>query len=79
MLNGKYDFFFPIESSQVPMFRLLGTPGADKRHVVDEGSHFVARPRLIQEILTWLDRYQPLPSGGTAADTGRRTTASSNR
>ena len=79
MLNGKYDFFFPIESSQVPMFRLLGTPAADKRHVVDEGSHFVARPRLIQEILTWLDRYQPLPSGGPAADTGRPTATSSNR
>jgi hypothetical protein len=46
---------------------------------VDEGSHFVARPRLIQEILTWLDRYQPLPSGGPAGDTGRRSATSSNR
>ena len=61
MLNGKYDFFFPVESSQVPMFRLLGSPADDKRHVVEDGSHFVARTRLIQETLAWLDRYQPLP------------------
>jgi dienelactone hydrolase len=61
MLNGRYDFFFPVETSQVPMFRLLGTPPDQKRHVVEDGSHFVARTRLIQETLTWLDKYQPLP------------------
>ncbi|MEO7987633.1 MAG: protein kinase [Gemmatimonadales bacterium] len=61
MLNGKYDFFFPVETSQVPMFRLLGTPPDQKRYVVEEGSHFVARTRLIQETLTWLDKYQPTP------------------
>jgi len=32
-----------------------------KRHVVEDGSHFVARTRLIQETLTWLDKYQPRP------------------
>ncbi len=62
MLNGRYDFFFPVESSQVPMFRLLGTPPDQKRHVVADGSHFVPRARLIQETLAWLDKYQPLPS-----------------
>ena len=61
MLNGRYDFFFPIETSQVPMFRLLGTPADHKRHVVEEGSHFVPRTRLIQETLAWLDKYQPVP------------------
>jgi dienelactone hydrolase len=61
MINGRYDFFFPLETSQIPMFRLLGTPADQKRHVVEEGSHFVPRPRLIQEMLTWLDKYQPLP------------------
>ncbi len=62
MLNGRYDFFFPVESSQDPMFRLLGTPAADKRHVVVEGSHEVPRAMLIQEVLGWLDKYQPLPA-----------------
>ena len=61
MINGRYDFFFPLETSQIPMFRLLGTPPDQKRHVVEEGSHFVPRPRLIQELLRWLDKYQPLP------------------
>ena len=61
MINGRYDFFFPLETSQIPMFRLLGTPPDQKRHVVEEGSHFVPRTRLIQEILSWLDRYQPVP------------------
>jgi formylglycine-generating enzyme required for sulfatase activity/pimeloyl-ACP methyl ester carboxylesterase len=61
MLNGRYDFFFPIETSQVPMFRLLGTPANQKRHVVEDGSHFVPRARLIQETLAWMDKYQPLP------------------
>lgn len=62
MINGRYDFFFPVESSQDPMFRLLGTPAADKRHVVVEGSHEVPRAVLIREVLSWLDRYQPLPA-----------------
>jgi serine/threonine protein kinase/formylglycine-generating enzyme required for sulfatase activity/pimeloyl-ACP methyl ester carboxylesterase len=62
MINGRYDFFFPVESSQEPMFRLLGTPASEKRHVVAEGSHDVPRALLIQEVLGWLDKYQPLPS-----------------
>ncbi len=61
MINGRYDFYFPIETSQIPMFRLLGTPADQKRHVIEEGSHFVPRVRLIQEMLAWLDKYQPLP------------------
>ncbi len=59
MINGRWDFYFPIETSQIPMFRLLGTPPDQKRHVIEEGSHFVPRVRLIQETLAWLDRYQP--------------------
>ena len=60
MLNGRYDFFFPLESSQLAMFRLLGTPPEQKRHVVEEGSHFLPRARMIQETLDWLDKYQPV-------------------
>jgi pimeloyl-ACP methyl ester carboxylesterase len=61
MINGRYDFYFPVETSQDPMFKLLGTPPAQKRHIIEEGSHFVPRVRLIQESLNWLDKYQPLP------------------
>jgi pimeloyl-ACP methyl ester carboxylesterase len=62
MLSGRYDFFFPYETSSLPMFRLLGTPPDQKRYVLDEGSHFVPRTRLIQETLAWLDKYQPVAS-----------------
>ena len=57
MLNGQYDFFFPVQTSQVPMFRLLGTPLEHKQQVISEGGHFVPRTQLISETLSWLDRY----------------------
>ena len=60
MLNGRYDYYFPMETSQIPMFRLLGTPPGQKRYVVENGSHFVPRARLIQETLAWLDKWQPV-------------------
>ena len=50
----------PMETSQIPMFRLLGTPPGQKRYVVENGSHFVPRARLIQETLAWLDKWQPV-------------------
>jgi dienelactone hydrolase len=57
MLNGRYDHFYPVETSQLPLFRLLGTPAQDKRHVIFEGGHQVPRPDVIRETLAWLDRY----------------------
>lgn len=29
MLNGRYDFPHPVETDQVPLFRLMGTPRKD--------------------------------------------------
>ena len=57
MLNGRYDHYFPVETSQRPMFRLFGTRPADKRQVIYDGGHFVPRSQLIKETLDWLDRY----------------------
>jgi dienelactone hydrolase/predicted Ser/Thr protein kinase len=59
MVNGRDDFRFPLETSQRPMFRLLGTPEKDKRHVVLDGGHLspAGRPDIMKEILDWLDRY----------------------
>jgi eukaryotic-like serine/threonine-protein kinase len=56
MLNGRYDDYFPVESSQEPMFRLLGTPPEHKRLVVVESAHIPDRERVIQESLSWYDR-----------------------
>ena len=57
MLNGRFDFFYPVESSQEPMFRLLGTPKERKRHMVYETGHNIPRNEMIKETLDWLDRY----------------------
>jgi hypothetical protein len=58
MVNGRYDFFFPTETSQKPLFLWLGTPAKDKRHVVFEAGHVPPNDLMIKEILDWLDRYQ---------------------
>jgi pimeloyl-ACP methyl ester carboxylesterase len=57
MVNARYDFFFPLETSQRPLFELLGTPAADKKWVIYDGGHSVPRNKLIAETLAWLDRY----------------------
>ncbi len=58
MLNGRDDFLFAVESSQLPLFRLLGTPVSDKRHLLYEGGHgVITRLDVIKESLDWLDRY----------------------
>jgi len=57
MLNGRHDFFFPYETSQLPFFELIGTRTRDKKLFLSEGSHTVPRTDLIRETLAWLDRY----------------------
>jgi formylglycine-generating enzyme required for sulfatase activity/dienelactone hydrolase/predicted Ser/Thr protein kinase len=57
MVNGRYDFTFPLESSQLPLFRLLGTPQKDKRHFVIEAGHPALDQEAVREALAWLDRY----------------------
>jgi eukaryotic-like serine/threonine-protein kinase len=57
MVNGRYDFFFPVEETQIPMFQGLGTPAKDKRHLVLEAGHVPPNDVLTQEVLDWLDRY----------------------
>ena len=58
MINGEFDFFFPVETAQKPLYDLLGTPEADKKYVVFPGSHSIPRAAMIRESLAWLDRYQ---------------------
>ena len=57
MLNGEFDFFFPVETAQKPMFDLLGTPPEHKRRITYPGGHSVPRVEMIKETLAWLDRY----------------------
>jgi dienelactone hydrolase len=60
MLNGDQDFIFPLQTSQLPLFQSLGSPPADKRHVLYPGGHEIfatQRSQVVQEVVAWLDRY----------------------
>lgn len=59
MVNGRYDFSFPLEKSQEPLFRMLGSDAAVKRHVVLNTPHDVSAKKtdLVQTVLPWLDKY----------------------
>jgi eukaryotic-like serine/threonine-protein kinase len=59
MVNGRYDFTFSVERAQIPLFKMLGTPDADKRHAVFDTPHDISQRKadLSREVLTWLDKY----------------------
>jgi dienelactone hydrolase len=59
MLNGRYDYTYPLGSAQEPFFRWLGTPEQDKRHVVYDAAHdvMVNRTEVVKEVLSWLDQH----------------------
>ena len=57
MLNGRYDFVFPVETSQKPMFDFLGTPREQKNYILYNTAHNVPRNEMIKETLDWFDLY----------------------
>jgi hypothetical protein len=57
MINGRYDFIFPVETSQQPLFRFLGTKEPDKRYALFDSGHVPPRNDIIRETLNWLDTH----------------------
>jgi dienelactone hydrolase len=57
MLNGKYDFTFPLDNSVKPFFKLLGTPEKEKRLIIYKTDHYVPKNEMIKEVLKWCDTY----------------------
>lgn len=57
MINGHYDYIFPYEKSQLPMFRFLGTPDEHKAHILYDTDHNVPLSEVIKHSLIWLDKY----------------------
>jgi len=57
MLNGRYDFFFPYETAQLPLFDMLATPPEQKKLVLQETSHSFSPTETAREALSWLDTY----------------------
>jgi dienelactone hydrolase len=62
MLNGKYDYFFPSETSQKPMFELIGTNKNDKYWYLHESSHTVPLDEFTKKVKIFLDKYSK-PNG----------------
>jgi len=57
MLNGRYDFFFPVDSTQDPFYQMLGSKKDRKKHLLYDTSHNIPRNELIKESTSWLDQY----------------------
>ncbi len=58
MVNGRSDFTYQYETSQLPLFTLLGLPGDRKAHVTFEGGHIPLRVQhVIRTILDWFDKF----------------------
>jgi formylglycine-generating enzyme required for sulfatase activity len=58
MLTGRDDFIRPVETHQVPLFRLLGVPEEQKRLARFDGGHLPSDMNaVIREALAWLDRW----------------------
>jgi serine/threonine protein kinase/formylglycine-generating enzyme required for sulfatase activity/dienelactone hydrolase len=57
MLNGRYDFFFPVDSTQEPFYQMLGSKKDQKKHLIYDTSHTIPRNELIKESTNWLDQY----------------------
>jgi eukaryotic-like serine/threonine-protein kinase len=59
--GGRSDFIFPLETSQRPLFRLLGAPEKDKQLISWDGGHgdiFGTNYRtVVKAALDWFDRY----------------------
>ena len=59
MVNGRHDRVFPMETSQKPMFKFLGTPADRKKYVVYDAGHVLveARSQFAAEVLAWFDKH----------------------
>jgi hypothetical protein len=59
MVNGRYDYDFPLDQAQNPLFNMLGTPATDINHVVMDTPHDVTenRPLLVRSVIAWLNKY----------------------
>jgi len=57
MIDGRYDFHHPLETCQIPLFRLLGSSPQDKRQVLFDSGHAPPLLPTAKETLDWLDHY----------------------
>ncbi|UCF14893.1 MAG: protein kinase [Phycisphaerales bacterium] len=72
MINGTDDSVFPYHDAQKPLFNLLGTPRAHKKHILFPGGHGISweyHRQCNREVVNWLDKYLgPVDVSGYATD-----------
>jgi predicted Ser/Thr protein kinase len=57
LINGRYDFVFPLDTCQEPLFRSIGSPAQDKSHVLYDTGHAPPLLPMMKDTLNWLDHY----------------------
>jgi formylglycine-generating enzyme required for sulfatase activity/pimeloyl-ACP methyl ester carboxylesterase len=57
MINGRFDPLFPVDTSQQPMYELLGTPTENKKLVTLDTGHVMPRADLLRASSGWLDEH----------------------
>ena len=57
LINGRYDFVDPVETSQQPFFDALGVASAHRRLHLSDSGHLPPQAAIVRESLAWLDRY----------------------
>jgi len=60
LLGGKYDPDYYLEQQEA-FYNLLGTEEKDKKWIIYESTHFIPRKDLINESISWLDKYLGTP------------------
>ena len=69
MINGRSDLRFPFETSQVPLFKLLGSPPGKKIHKTFPGGHSTLGlfDDVTRETHDWFDKqFGPISTGAPA-------------
>jgi hypothetical protein len=56
LLSGRFDFFYPIDSSRLPMFELFRLPYGQKRASSTTIGHNIPRPERLLLPLTQLEQ-----------------------
>jgi fermentation-respiration switch protein FrsA (DUF1100 family) len=58
MVNSQNDPFYPLQTSQLPLYKLLGAPEKDKLHrVYNASGHGIPGQLCAEDMLSWLDQY----------------------
>jgi dienelactone hydrolase len=60
MVNGREDSLYPLETKQVPLYKLLGIPEEHKKHITYPRRHSLigsSRVQMQKDIIAWLDKY----------------------